>query len=177
LDAAAMNLAITYSSAPRKAALPWLRLLLLLCATVLLSGCKNYGPIGTHEFDPTYSLTLEKNEQLLFSAWTELVDGTFMEGEEESHPSSEGVLLLTKERILFAIWNDKQQRYEPSLWADYTDIAQIKMHNNILLQYIAIVATDGSKFTFMLGTKSVDPAYAILMEHIQDGHKVPMPAV
>ena len=170
-----MKLAMAYSSAPRKAALSWL--LLLLCATVLLSGCKSYGPIGTPDFDPAYSRTLERNELLQFSAWSELVDGTYMEGEEESHPSYEGVLLLTDRRMLFAIWNAKQQRYVPSLWADYSEVAQIKMHNNILLQYIAIVATDGSKFTFMLGAKSVDAAYAILMEHIQDGHKAPMPAV
>ena len=45
-------------------------------------------------------------------------------------------------------------------------LPQLKMHNNILLQYIAIVATDGSKFSFMLGKQSVDPAYDILMGHI-----------
>ena len=171
-----MKSAINYSAASCNAALPWLRLLMLLCATVLLSGCKSYGPIGTPNFDPTYSHTLEKNEQLMFSAQTELVNGTFMEGEQESYPSYDGVMLLTNERILFVLWNEKQQRYEPSIWTGYPYIAQVKMHNNILLQYIAIVATDGSKFTYMLDKQSVDPAFVILMEHIQKNHKVPMPA-
>jgi hypothetical protein len=170
-----MKSAINYSAASRNVALPWLGLLMLLCAPVLLSGCKNYGPIGTPNFDPTYSRTLEENEQLLFSAQTELVDGTYMEGEEKSYPSYDGVLLLTNKRMLFALWNENQQRYEPSIWTGYPYIAQVKMHNNILLQYIAIVATDGSKFTYMLAKKSVDSAYAILMEQIQKNHKVPMP--
>jgi hypothetical protein len=139
---------------------------MLVFAAMLLSGCKSYGPIGTANFDPGYSRTLEKNEQLLFSSWTELVDGTFMEGEMEAYPSYEGVLLLTDQRVLFAVWNNKQQRYEPALWQNYPGIAQLKMHNNILLQYIAIGATDGSKFSFMLGKESVDSAYAILMKHI-----------
>lgn len=158
-----------YSAALHDTAMPKLSLLLLLCATMLLSGCKScksYGPIGTSNFDSTYSRTLETNEQLLFSSWAELVDGTFMEGELEAYPSYEGVLLLTDKRVLFAVWNKKQQRYEPALWTDYPNIAQLKMHNNIMLQYIAIVAEDGSKFSFMLGKQSVDSAYAILMEHI-----------
>ncbi len=96
-----------------------------------------------------------------------------MEGEEVSYPSYPGELLLTNEPMMFAQWNEKQQRYEPFLWTDYPYIAQVKMHNNILLQYIAIAATDGSKFTYMLGKQSVDPAYAILMEHIQN-HKAPI---
>ena len=171
-----MKPAINYSAASRNAALPWLGLLILLCAAVLLSGCKSYGPIGTPNFDPTYSRTLEKNEQLLFSAPTELMMGTYMEGEEELFPLNRGVLLLTNERMLFAAWNEKQQRYEPSIWTGYPYIAQVKMHNNLLLQYIAIVAADGSKFTYMLGMKSVDPAYAILIEQIQNSHKTPMPA-
>ena len=168
-----MKSAINHSAALRADAFPWLSLLVLLFATMLLSGCKSHGPIGTPDFDPTYSLTLEQDERLLFSAQTELVDGTYMEGEEESHPSYSGVMLLTDERLLFARWNGKQQRYEPSLWTDYPSIAQVKMHNNILLQYIAIIATDGSKFTYMLGKKSVDPAYAVLMERMQMVHKVP----
>ena len=171
-----MKPAINYSAASRNAALPWPVLLILLCAAISLSGCKSYGPIGTPDFDPTYSRTLEKNEQLLFSAPAELVNGTYMEGEEESYPSYRGMLLLTNERMLFVLWNEKQQRYEPLIWTGYTYIAQVKMHNNILLQYIAIVATDGSKITYMLDKTSVDPAYAILMEQIQNSHKTPMPA-
>jgi hypothetical protein len=154
-----------YPAASRNAAMSGLSLILLLCAAMLLSGCKSYGPIGAPDFDPTYSRTLEKNEQLLFSSWTELVDGTFMEGELEAYPSYEGVLLLTDKRMLFAVWNKKQQRYEPALWTGYPNIVQLKMHNNNLLQYIAVVADDGSKFSFMLGKQSVDPAYAIVMEH------------
>jgi len=154
-----------YPAASRNAAMSGLSLILLLCAAMLLSGCKSYGPIGAPDFDPTYSRTLEKNEQLLFSSWTELVDGTFMEGELEAYPSYEGVLLLTDKRMLFAVWNKKQQRYEPALWTGYPNIVHLKMHNNNLLQYIAVVADDGSKFSFMLGKQSVDPAYAIVMEH------------
>lgn len=146
--------------------MPRLSLILLLCAAMLLPGCTSYGPIGTPNFDPTYGRTLEKNEQLLFSSWTELIDGTFMNGEMEAYPSYEGVLLLTDRRVLFAVWNQKQQRYEPALWTGYDGIAQLKMHNNILLQYIAIVAADGSKFSFMLGKQSVDSAYGVLMGHI-----------
>ena len=146
--------------------MPRLSLILLLCASMLLPGCTSYGPIGTPNFDPTYGRTLEKNEQLLFSSWTELIDGTFMNGELEAYPSYEGVLLLTDRRVLFAVWNQKQQRYEPALWTGYDGIAQLKMHNNILLQYIAIVAADGSKFSFMLGKQSVDSAYGVLMGHI-----------
>ena len=147
-------------------ALPQLGLILLICTATLLSGCKSYGPIGTPDFDPTYSRTLDANEQLLFSSWTELIDGTFMNGELEAYPSYEGVLLLTDKRVLFAVWNKKQQRYEPALWTGYPDIMQLKMHNNNLLQYIAIVVADGSKFSFMLGKQSVDSAYGVLMEHI-----------
>jgi hypothetical protein len=154
------------SAAAHGAATPRLSLMLVLCVAILLSGCSSYGPIGTPDFDPAYSRTLDKNEQLLFSSPTELVDGTFMEGEMAGYPSYEGVLLLTDKRVLFAAWNKKQQRYEPALWTGYANIAQLKMHNNILMQYIAIVAMDGSKFSFMLGKQSVDPAYAILMEHI-----------
>lgn len=154
-----------YPVASRNAAMSGLSLILLLCAAMLLAGCKSYGPIGAPDFDPTYSRTLEKNEQLLFSSWTELVDGTFMEGELEAYPSYEGVLLLTDKRMLFAVWNKKQQRYEPALWTGYPNIVQLKMHNNNLLQYIAVIADDGSKFSFMLGKQSVDPAYAIVMEH------------
>jgi hypothetical protein len=169
-----MNSAINYSAAQRNVTLLWLGL--LLCAAVLLSGCKSYGPIGAPNFDPAYRHTLEKNEQLLFSAKTELENGTFMEAEETSIPSYDGVLLLTNERMLFAIWNEQQQRYEPSLWTGYPDIAKVKMHNTILMQYIAIIATDGSKFTYMLDKHNVDQAYAILMEHIQKNHLVPAPA-
>jgi hypothetical protein len=162
---AAMKSTDNNSAASRSTAMSRLGLV-LLCAAMALSGCKSYGPIGAPDFDPTYSRSLEKNEQLLFSSWTELIDGTFMEGELEAYPSYEGVLLLTDKRVLFAVWNQKQQRYEPALWTGYPGIAQLKMHNNNLLQYIAIVAQDGSKFSFMLGKQSVDPAYAILMEHI-----------
>ena len=154
------------SMASRNSAMPGLRLVLLLCAALLLPGCKSYGPMGTSNFDPTYSRTLEKDEQLLFSSWTELIDGTFMEGELVAYPSYEGALLLTDKRVLFAVWNKRQQRYEPALWTGYQDIVQLKMHNNNLLQYIAIVAADGSKFSFMLGKQSVDPAYSILMKQI-----------
>jgi hypothetical protein len=163
---AAMKSTDNYSAALHDAAMPKLGLMLLLCAAMLLSGCKSYGPIGTPNFDSTYSRTLETNEQLLFSSWAELIDGTFMEGELDAYPSYEGVLLLTDKRVLFAVWNKKQQRYEPALWTGYPSIAQLKMHNNIMLQYIAIVAADGSKFSLMLGKQSVDSAYAILMEHI-----------
>jgi hypothetical protein len=163
----AMRSTNDYSSAAHGAAMPGLSLMLVLCvAILLLSGCSSYGPIGTPDFDPTYSRTLDDDEQLLFSSPTELVDGTFMEGEMAGYASYEGVLLLTDKRVLFAEWNKKQQRYEPALWTGYANIAQLKMHNNILMQYIAIVATDGSKFSFMLGKQSVDPAYAILMKHI-----------
>jgi hypothetical protein len=172
-----MRSAKNFSAASRNAALPWLGLLMLLCAAVLLSGCKSYGPIGTSNFDPNYGQTLEKNEQLLFSAPTELVDGTFMEGEQEARTSYLGVLLLTNERMLFARRNENQQRYEPSIWTGYSYIAQVKMHNNILLQYIAIAVTDGSKYTYLLGKQSIDPANAILMENIEKTHQVPMPAV
>ena len=152
---------------------PRLIILMLFCASVPLSGCKSYGPAGSPDFDPAYSSTLEKNEQLLFTAQTELVDGTYMEGEEESHPSYDGMMLLTSQRILFARWNGMQQRYEPLIWTGYAHIAQVKMHNNILLQYIALVATDGHKFTYMLGKNNVDQAYAILMARIQARHKIP----
>jgi hypothetical protein len=161
-----MNPTDNISAATGYSNMPRLGLLLLFCAAILLSGCKSYGPIGSPNFDPTYSRTLEKNEQLLFSSWAELIDGTFMEGELEAYPSYEGVLLLTDKRVLFAVWNKRQQRYEPALWSGYPDIAQLKMHNNNLLQYIAIVSEDGSKFSFMLGKQSVDSAYAVLMAHI-----------
>ena len=161
----AVNLKNRRFASLRTAASPRIGLV-LLCAALMLAACKSYGPIGTPDFDPTYGRTLEKNEQLLFSSWAELVDGTFMEGEMAAHPSYEGVLLLTDKRVLFAVWNDKQQRYRPALWTDYSGIAQLKMHNNNLLQYIAIVAADGSKFSFMLGKQTVDAAYAVLMEHI-----------
>jgi hypothetical protein len=154
--------------------LPWVSLLILIGVT--LSGCKSYGPLGAPDFDPTYKRTLEKNEQLLFSSWTELVDGTYMEGEQEDRKSYEGVMLLTNERILFAQWNEKHQRYEPAIWTGYSNIARVKMHNNILMQYIAIMAKDGTKFTFMLGTKSVESASPILMEQIGKTQKVPAPA-
>jgi len=146
---------------------------MLLCASVPLSGCKSYGPVGSPDFDPTYSRTLEKNEQLMFAAQTELIDGTYMEGEEEAFPSYNGMMLLTSQRILFVRWNGIQLRYEPLIWAGYADIAQVKMHNNILLQYISYVATDGHKYTYMLGKNNVDQAYAILMACIQARHKIP----
>jgi hypothetical protein len=171
-----MRPAINYSAASRNAVSPRLSLLILFCAAVLLTGCKSYGPIGAPDFDSSYSRTLEKNEQLLFSSWTELVDGTYMEAEQEARASYEGVMLLTNERILFAQWNEKQQRYEATVWASYPDIAQTKMHNNILMQYIALRAKDDTKFTFMLDKKSVESAYAILMEQIRKSHKTPMPA-
>jgi hypothetical protein len=99
-----------------------------------------------------------------------------MEEEHELFQSYRGVLLLTSERMLFAQWNEQQRRYKPVVWTGYPDIAKVKKHNNILLQYIAIIATDGSKFTYMLGTNNVDAAYGILMEQIQKVHKAPMPA-
>ena len=71
-----MKSAIDHSWTSRNAPLTWLGILILLCVAAMLSGCKSYGPIGAPNFDPTYSLTLEKNEQLLFSSWTELADGT-----------------------------------------------------------------------------------------------------
>jgi hypothetical protein len=162
---AVMNPTDNIPAVTRCSAMPRLSLLLLFCAAILLAGCKSYGPIGASNFDPTYSRTLENNEQLQFSSWAELVDGTFMEGEMALYPTYEGVLLLTDKRVLFAIWNTKQQRYEPVLWTGYSGIAQLKMHNNNLMQYIAIVAEDGSKFSFMLGKHNVDSAYAVLLEH------------
>ena len=170
-----MKLAINYAAVTHTLSLPGLGLLLLLCSALSLSGCKSYGPIDAPDFDPTFSRTLEKSELLLFSNWTEFVDGTFMEAEEEPYSSYEGVMLLTNDRMMFALWNEDQQRYVPSIWTAYPFIAQVKMHNNILLQYIAIVATDGKKYTFMLGPKSVEKAYVVLMEQIKDNHNTLMP--
>lgn len=168
-----MKSAPSYAAALRQSYLPWASLLILICVALLLSGCKSYGPIGAPDFDPTYKRTLEKDEQLLFSSWTELVDGTYMEGEQEARKSYDGVMLLTNDRIMFGQWNVKQQRYEPAVWTGYANIAQTKMHNNILMQYIAIVTTDGTKFTFMLDTKSVEAANAILLERINKTHENP----
>lgn len=147
--------------------------LLILCAALLLPGCKSYGPIGTPNFDPTFSRSLEKNEQLLFSAQTDLIAGTYMEREEKLLPMKGGMLLLTDRRMVFASWNEKQQRYEPEIWTGYPFIARAKMHNNVLLKYIAIIATDGSKFTYMLNSKTVEQANSVLMEQIQKSHKTP----
>ena len=97
-----MKSAPSYAAALRQSYLPWTSLLILICVALLLSGCKSYGPIGAPDFDPTYKRTLEKNERLLFSSWTELVDGTYMEGEQEDRKSYEGVMLLTNDRIMFA---------------------------------------------------------------------------
>jgi hypothetical protein len=154
--------------------LPNLFLLILFSATISLSGCKSYGPVGTQNFDSSFSRTLQYNEKLLFSTSAVLVNGTYMEGEEELYPSYKGMLLLTSERMLFAVWDEHQQRYDPSIWTSYPYIARVKMHNNILLQYIAIVATDGSKYTYMLDKSVVDQAYDILMENIAKYHVVPV---
>jgi hypothetical protein len=167
-----MKLVLKHFSLPH---LLWQNLFIVVSAALLLSGCKSYGPLGAPDFDPTFKRTLEKNEQLVFSSWTELVDGTYMEGEQEDRKSYEGVMLLTNERIMFGQWNVKQQRYEPAVWTAYADIAKTKMHNNILMQYIAIVTTDGTKFTFMLDPKSVEAANAILLEKINKAHDNPMP--
>ncbi|MDH4283704.1 MAG: hypothetical protein OEV35_00140 [Gallionellaceae bacterium] len=145
--------------------------LLMLCAALILGGCKSYGPIGTQNFDPTFSRTLEKNEQLLFSAQTDLVAGTFMEREEKLLPMKSGMLLLTSRRMMFAFWNESQKRYEPEIWTDYPAIARVKMHNNVLLKYVAIITTDGSKFTYMLNSKTVEQANSVLTEQIQKAHK------
>ncbi len=145
--------------------------LLILCAALLLHGCKSYGPIGTPDFDPTFSRTLEKNEQLLFSAQTDLAAGTYMEKEEKLLPMKGGMLLLTDRRMMFASWNEKQQRYEPEIWTAYPFITRVKMHNNILLKYIAIITAEGSKFTYMLNSKTVEPANSVLMEQIQKSHQ------
>jgi hypothetical protein len=169
-----MKYALNFPALPHSL---WQNLLIVLCTALLLSGCKSYGPIGTPDFDPTYKRTLENNEKLLFSSWAELVDGTYMDGEQEDRKSYEGVMLLTNERILFGQWNVKQQRYEPAVWTDYANITQTKMHNNILMQYIAIVTTDGTKFTFMLNPKSVESGFPILMEQIGKAQKVPVPAI
>jgi hypothetical protein len=167
-----MQLALKHFSLPHS---PWQNLFIVVCAALLLSGCKSYGPLGAPDFDPTFARTLEKNEQLLFSSWAELVDGTYMEGEQEARTSYEGVMLLTNDRIMFGQWNVKQQRYEPAVWTGYADIAKTKMHNNILMQYIAIATTDGTKFTFMLDPKSVEAANAILLEKINKAHDNPRP--
>lgn len=147
--------------------------LLILCAALLLHGCKSYGPVGAPNFDPTFSRALEKNEQLLFSAQTDLVAGTFMEREEKLLPMKSGILLLTDRRMMFASWNENQKRYEPEIWAGYPFIARVKMHNNVLLKYIAIITKDGSKYTYMLNSKTVEQANSVLMEQIQKGHKSP----
>ncbi len=152
----------------------WLCMPVVLVAIGIFSGCTNYGPMGTSNFDPTYSRTLDKGETLRYSTMAEVIIGSYMEGEEEPHPSTMGVLLLTNERMMFAKWNGKEQRYEPVVWTDYPHIAQVKKHNNILLKYIAIVATDGSKFTYLLGSKSVEQAYDSLMESIRQNHRPPV---
>lgn len=171
-----MKSSSSYSTVSHTTSSIWLSLLMLLCTSILLSGCKSYGPIGTPDFDPGYSRTLQENERMLFATRAELLQGTYMEEEHELFQSYRGVLLLTNERMLFAEWNEQQRRYKPAVWTGYSDIAKVKKHNNILLQYIAIIATDGSKFTYMLGTSNVDEAYGILMEQIQKIHKAPMPA-
>lgn len=170
-----MKSILDYSAATHNPGMSGRGLLILICAAALLSGCKSYGPIGTPDFDPTYKRTLEKNEQLLYSSWTDLVDETYMEGEQENRVSYEGAMLLTSDRIMFAQWNEKKQRYIPAVWTGYADIARTKMHNNILMQYIAIMTTDGTKFTFMLGKKSVEAAYPILLEKIKENNKNPVP--
>jgi len=151
-------------------------LLVLLFAAMAFSGCKSNVPVGGADFDSSYGHVLESNEQLLFSARTELVSGTYMEEEEELFPSYDGVLLLTSERMLFVRWNEQQRLYEPAVWTSYPYIAQLKKHNNTLLQYVAIIATDGSKFTYMLGKDNVDRAYAILLERIRKNHHAPGPS-
>lgn len=147
----------------------------LLLQIALLTGCTTPGPIGTPHFDPSYRQTLEQGELLLFSSPSELIAGTYMEGEMETYPSYDGVLLLTDQRLLFARWNETQKRYEPLIWTGYGHIAQVKKHNNTLLHYIAMIATDGSKFTYIPGRKNVDQAYQVLLERIQQTHQTGLP--
>lgn len=149
------------------ATISYLKWLLILG---VLSGCTTPGPIGTPRFDPHYRQTLEQGEVMLFSAQSELIAGTYMEGEMETYPSYNGVLLLTDQRLLFGIWNETQKRYEPLIWTTYSHIAQVKKQNNTLLQYIAMIATDDSKFTYMLSRKNVDQAHRVLLDQIRISH-------
>jgi hypothetical protein len=93
--------AVSHSTMPR------LYLVLSLCAAMLLAASMTYASIDTPNFDPTYSRTVEKDEQMLFSSWTDLIDCTSMEGELVAYPLYEGVILLTDKRVLFAVRNNK----------------------------------------------------------------------
>lgn len=139
---------------------------LLLMMALMLGACASPGPMGTPTFDPSYRRTLEQGEVLLFSASAVLVAGTYMEGEVASYPSYQGALLLTDRRLLFAQWDGKQKRYEPLIWTAYADFARVKRHNTALLRYVAMTATDGNKFAYMLSKDDVEPAYETLLARI-----------
>lgn len=139
---------------------------LVLISVLWLAACAGPGPIGTPNFDPSYRRTLEQGESLVFSASSVLVAGTYMEGEVASYPSYQGVLLLTDRRLLFAQWNGQQRRYEPLIWTDYADFTRVKRHNTALLRYVAMTATDGNKFAYMLSKDDVEPAYETLLARI-----------
>ena len=143
-------------------------LILLISLTILLiSGCATRGPIGSELFDPTFQGVIEPDEKILFFAPSRIRIGSFMEGKMRSFPEAPGILIMTQQRWLFVVWKDRKRNYEPLGWISYGDIKRVKKHNNILLQYIALMGSDGSKNTYVLSPENTEKAHALLVEQIK----------
>jgi len=153
------------------------RIVLLVMTLALTVGCTTpAGPIGSEGFNPEFPQSVKSGEEILFYGRSEFLKGTFAEDELARQRATEGVLVLTDKRIIFARWNDTIERYKTSYWQHYFDSWKLKKHNSALLQYVAITNRNGSKNTFFLTRENIEKAYAIIankgsMQGQQENHQ------
>ena len=138
---------------------------------LLLVGCTSFEPIGSRNFDSSFSRTLVQGERLHYYAHCDLHVGTYMENEIASIPVYEGVLLLTNTRAIFTQWDSKEDRYKPMAWILYSDIKKIKKKNSILIRYIAIMGADDSKNAYFMSENDVTEVYDLMRNMIKKAYK------
>lgn len=140
--------------------LPQIMTLLVL----LLSGCTSKGPINSLKFDNRFTGVISSAENILLYGPTEVRVGTYMENEIKMVPSYNGVMVLTNHAIRFLHWDAEEKNYRVQVHLPYTDLKQAKYEFNTLISsFVAVRATNGDAFAFMLSDEMVKVTYRFLM--------------
>ncbi|MEH6629144.1 MAG: hypothetical protein V7739_22155 [Motiliproteus sp.] len=145
---------------------PWINITQIAAAllVLLLGGCASNGPINSPEFDNRFTGVISKTENIFLYSSAEVRVGTYMEDEIILVDSYQGVMVLTNYAIRFLYWDAEVKDYSVQIDLPYRDLKQAKYGFNTLIpSYVAVRATNGESFAFMLDDEVVKLAYRFLM--------------
>ncbi|MEH6823669.1 MAG: hypothetical protein V7629_07175 [Motiliproteus sp.] len=141
-----------------------------LLLVLLLNGCASKGPINSPNFDNRFTEIISSAENILLYSPTQVRVGTYMEAEIKMIPSYNGVMVLTNHAIRFLHWDAEEKNYRIQVYLPYTDLKQAKYEFNTLISsFVAVRATNGEAFAFMLSDEMIKLTYRFLMMG-QAGH-------